>query len=301
MNINWYPLRSSDLATYNKYYSMVETNITDLTFHCRFAWDNVFKIQWTILEDCLVQISSGGGYSAPFMLMPLGKLTSEKIEKIIRAVHPIFDAKGWKFRILSIEEAVINTFEQTGIPAGIDYKEESSDYFYDAEALRTLAGKKYSKKRNHWSKFQRLYPDYQYESLSPAIFDECLKLVRIWAEDKGIDIADTSDSDYYMIKRVFDHWQDLEARGGAIRIDGKIVAFSIGSVGRDEVGFIHFEKADIQYDGLYAAINKLVLENEFPTVRYVNREEDLGIPGLRKSKESYFPIRKVSKWRFQPL
>ena len=104
-----------------------------------------------------------------------------------------------------------------------------------------------------------------------------------------------------MIKRVFDHWQDLEARGGAIRINGKIVAFSIGSIGRDEVGFIHFEKADIQYDGLYAAINKLVLENEFPTIRYVNREEDLGIPGLRKSKESYFPIRKVSKWRFQPL
>ncbi len=297
MNLTWYPLRPKDMAIYNKYYSMVETNMTDLTFHCRFAWDNVFKIQWAIVEDCLVQISDGGGYTSPFMLMPLGKLTPEKMEKIIDAVRPIFDAKGWKFKIRAVDEEKKSVFEKTGIPMKIDFDEGSSDYFYDAEALRTLAGKKYSKKRNHWSKFQRLYPDYIYESLSPEIFDECLKLVRLWASEKGIDIGDSSESDYYMIKRIFDNWKDLDARGGAIRIDGKIVAFSIGSIGREEVGFIHFEKADISYDGLYTAINKLVLENEFPNIRYVNREEDLGIPGLRKAKESYFPIAKINKWR----
>ncbi|MBR2749887.1 MAG: DUF2156 domain-containing protein [Clostridiales bacterium] len=300
MNLTWYPLTPADLPVYNKYYSMTDTKMTDLTFHCRYAWDNVFKIRWTILEDCLVQISDGGGYSSPFMLMPLGKLSSEKIEKIVRAVRPVFDEKGWKFRILDIEDSAKSTFEKSGIAAKMDYKEDSSDYFYDAELLRTLAGKKYSKKRNHWSKFLRTYPDYSYEQLSPEIFDECLRLVRFWASEKGIDIADTSESDYYMIKRMFDHWDELQARGGAIRIDGKIVAFSIGSVGKEEIGFIHFEKADIRYDGLYAAINKLVLENEFPEVRFVNREEDLGLPGLRKSKESYFPIEKIRKWRFVP-
>ncbi|MBP5417127.1 MAG: DUF2156 domain-containing protein [Clostridiales bacterium] len=300
MNLTWYPLTAADLPTYNKYYSMTDSKMTDLTFHCRYAWDNVFHVKWTILEDCLVQISDGGGYSSPFMLMPLGKLSPAKIEKIVSAVRPIFDEKGWRFRIMGIEESQKHIFEETGIPAKLDYDEDSSDYFYDAELLRTLAGKKYAKKRNHWSKFLRMYPDYQYETLSPEIFDECLKLVRLWASDKGIDIADTSDSDYYMIKRIFDRWDDLSARGGAIRIDGRIVAFSIGSVGKKDVGFIHFEKADIQYDGLYAAINKLVLENEFPEIRYVNREEDLGLPGLRKSKESYFPICKIRKWRFVP-
>ncbi len=300
MNLTWYPLTPADLPVYNKYYSMTDTKMTDLTFHCRYAWDNVFKIRWTILEDCLVQISDGGGYSSPFMLMPLGKLSSEKIEKIVRTVRPVFDKKGWKFRILAIEDSAKSIFEKSEISAKMDYKEDSSDYFYDAEQLRTLAGKKYSKKRNHWSKFLRTYPDYSYEQLSPEIFDECLRLVRFWASEKGIDIADTSESDYYMIKRIFDHWDELQARGGAIRIDGKIVAFSIGSVGKEEIGFIHFEKADIRYDGLYAAINKLVLENEFPEVRFVNREEDLGLPGLRKSKESYFPIEKIRKWRFVP-
>lgn len=301
MNLTWYPLTPADMSTYNKYYSMVRTDMTDLSFHCRFAWDNVYKVQWTIVEDCLVQISGGGDYTSPFMLMPLGRLSPEKVEKIIRAVKPIFDSKGWKFRILAIEDSQKHIFEQTGIPAKIDYSEDSSDYFYEAESLRTLVGKKYSKKRNHWKKFLRMHPDYEYESLTSSIFDECLKLVRIWASDKGVDIADISDSDYYMIKRIFDNWNKLDARGGAIRIDGQIVAFSIGSIGREEVGFIHFEKADIRYEGLYAAINRLVLENEFPNIRYVNREEDLGIPGLRQSKESYFPICKVKKWRFVPI
>ncbi|MBO7563942.1 MAG: DUF2156 domain-containing protein [Clostridiales bacterium] len=300
MNLTWYPLTPADQPVYTKYYSMTETKMTDLTFHCRFAWDNVFHIRWTVCEDCLIQISDGDGYTSPFMLMPLGKLTPEKLEKIVRAVRPVFADKGWPFRIIGIEESAKPVFEKSGIAAKIDFEEDSSDYFYDAELLRTLPGKKYAKKRNHWSKFLRMYPDYQYETLSPDLFGECLKLVGTWASDKGIDIADTTESDYYMIKRIFDNWDSLKARGGAIRIGGKIVAFSIGSVGQEEVGFIHFEKADIQYDGLYAAINKLVLEHEFPSIRYVNREEDMGIPGLRQSKESYFPICKIRKWRFVP-
>ena len=121
--------------------------------------------------------------------------------------------------------------------------------------------------------------------------------MRCWAAEKGIDINDASESDYYMIKRIFDNWNELSARGGAIRIGGRIAAFSVGSAARGQVGFIHFEKADIRYDGIYAAINKLVLENEYPEVKYVNREEDLGIPGLRKAKESYYPICQINKWR----
>ncbi len=297
MNLTWYKLTPDVLPLYKKYYSMVDTDMTDLTFHCRFAWDNVFQIRWTIVEDCLVQISDGGGVTSPFMLMPLGELSSEKIGKILRAVKPVFEENKWQVKVRVISEDKKDLFENLGIPIRIDYHEESSDYFYDAELLRNLPGKKYAKKRNHWARFLRMYPDYKYETLSQEIFGECLELVRVWAEEKGVDIANVEECDYYMIKRIFKNWNELKARGGAIRIDGRIVAFSIGSLGREDVGFIHFEKADIRYDGLYVAINKLVLLHEFPTIRFVNREEDLGIPGLRKAKESYFPIRKINKWR----
>lgn len=297
----WRPLSSTDIDIYTKYYSMIETDITDLTFHCRYAWNNLFKVEWAVIEDCFVQISDGGGHTAPFMLMPLGRLNADKIRAIISTVKQVFDSRGWKFRIYGIEENLKHLFEQVDIPKRLDYDADFSDYLYDAEALRTLPGKKYSKKRNHWSRFLRFYPDYEYVTLSPDVFDECLELVRFWANEKGIDIADPDDSDYYMIERIFKRWNDLEARGGAIRIDGNLVAFSVGSKGRSDTGFIHFEKADTNYDGLYVAINKLVLENEFPEIRYVNREEDLGIPGLRKAKESYFPVRKVNKWRLELL
>ncbi len=299
MNLTWQTLKPSDLAVYQKYYSMVDSNITDLSFHCRFAWDNVFNIKWTILYDCLIQISDGGGYTYPFMLMPLGELSPEKLEDIVSAVKPVFNENGWTFRIRAIEESMKDLFDNLSLPHVMGYDADSSDYLYDAESLRTLAGKKYVKKRNHWNRFLRLYPDYSYESLSPAIFEECLSLAKTWVNSKEIDINDAEESDYYMIKRLFDNWENLSARGGAIKISGRIAAFSVGSIGRDDIGFIHFEKADTSFDGIYAAINKLVLVNEFPNIRFINREEDLGIPGLRKSKESYFPITKVNKWKLR--
>ena len=88
----------------------------------------------------------------------------------------------------------------------------------------------------------------------------------------------------------------LDVRGGCIRIDGKLAAFALGSLLNGDTAVIHFEKADAAYDGLYAAINMLVLKNAFPEVKWVNREEDMGIPGLRKAKESYNPVRQVHKY-----
>ena len=142
MNLTWQTLKPSDLAVYQKYYSMVDSNITDLSFHCRFAWDNVFNIKWTILYDCLIQISDGGGYTYPFMLMPLGELSPEKLEDIVSAVKPVFDENGWVFRIRAIEESMKDLFDNLSLPHVMGYDADSSDYLYDAESLRTLAGKK---------------------------------------------------------------------------------------------------------------------------------------------------------------
>ncbi len=102
-----------------------------------------------------------------------------------------------------------------------------------------------------------------------------------------------------MIERIFRDWEKLDMRGGAIRIGGKVVAFSIGSIGRPDTAYIHFEKADTDYDGLYVAQCKYVAASAFPEVKYINREEDLGIPGLRQSKGSYHPIAMVDKYKIE--
>jgi hypothetical protein len=99
-----------------------------------------------------------------------------------------------------------------------------------------------------------------------------------------------------MIKRLFDDFDALDIYGGVIRIGGEVAAFSLGSLGNHNRAFIHFEKANPIYDGAYPAINQMVLINEFPDAETVDREEDLGIPGLRKSKQSYYPVELLKKF-----
>ncbi|MBP5491431.1 MAG: ATP-grasp domain-containing protein [Clostridiales bacterium] len=296
--ISWKRLTPEFREEYLRYYNMVDTKITDLTFHCRYAWDSVFEVEYAILEDCLVQISGGGEYTKPFMLMPLGKLDSGKLTRIIEKVRACFEERNWPFRICTIDEK----FKDLFLSLPFEIREcvsgrDSCDYLYDAESLRTLAGKKYAKKRNHLKHFLEAYPDYAYLDMEPSLFEECLDVVRLWAQKKGVDIYDCGECDYLMIERIFRDWEKLDMRGGAIRINGKIVAFSIGSIGQPDTAFIHFEKADTDYDGLQVALCKDIVSSAFPEVKYVNREEDLGLAGLRQSKESYHPIGLVEKYK----
>ena len=126
-----------------------------------------------------------------------------------------------------------------------------------------------------------------------------MDVVRSWAEKKELDLYDNSESDFLMIERIFREWNKLDLRGGAIRIDGKIVSFSIGSIGAPDTAYIHFEKADTDYDGLPVAQCKYIAASAFAEVKIINREEDLGMPGLRQSKESYHPIALVNKFKIE--
>lgn len=292
----WNTLKASDCAVYEEYYAKTDTLITDYSFPCRFAWDELFRIRWSIIEDCLVQFSLGEISGFPFMLMPMGDYDESKLRRIFAEVHREFNRNNVPFRIACIDEKYLGIYQKV-CDSDIFFKEDYSDYLYEAESLRTLAGRSLSKKRNHLSQFMRKYPDFRYVKLSGDIFEECLELIKLWAKEKEVDINDMDNSDYLMIKRVFDNWDLLKVRGGAVIIDGHVRAFSIGSLGNKDTAFIHFEKADTAYDGAYAAINKMVLQNEFADAKFVNREEDLGIPGLRQSKESYFPIKKLRKYR----
>lgn len=291
----WNKLKAEDIGIYNKYYSLVKTKMTDLSFGCRYAWDEVYNVGWKIIENCFVQASFDK--NNPFMLMPFGEYDSQKLERIILKVKKEFDDKELPLKVICVEEDYLPLFEKINIPhSEPKFNDDFSDYLYDGFSLRELKGKKYSKKRNHFSQFLRAYPDYEYVSLNDSIFDECIENSLEWNKERDADTSDADESDHLMIKRVINNYNRLEYKGGAIRIDGKLAAFAIGSVGNDKTCFIHFEKAETEYTGIYAAINKLVLENEFPDAEYVNREEDLGHENLRKAKQSYYPVSMVRKY-----
>ena len=296
--IEFHPLTAKDRDVYNYYYQKSGTRLTDLTFSCRMAWNTVFRSEMAVFEDCCILISDGFIFTDPHILMPMGELDSDRLDRIFTALHPIMEARGWGMKIMCIDESQLALFEGLkNFSFDMSFNEDSSDYIYDAESLRTLSGKVLHKKRNHVNKFIRTYPDYQYTSVTCADKDDCLALVKEWCESKSIDYNNVEESDYKMIHELLDLCGKTEIRGGVIRIEGKVRAFALGSHGNHNQAFIHFEKADAAVPGIYAAINQLVLQHEFPDVVTVNREEDLGIPGLRKAKQSYEPIHLLRKYK----
>lgn len=295
--IKWKPLTAADRNIYQYYYEKSLSRMTDMTFSCRFAWNTVYDVSWAVIEDCLVQVSFGNNCKNAFMLMPLGDLDAEKLEKIIIAVHDDFSSRGLPLKILCIDEEYLPLFDKLTIshsePA---YNDDFSDYLYDAVMLRSLAGRRYSKKRNHYNQFVRAYPDYEYKSLDESDYAECIKASLEWTRRKGADPENADESDHLVIKGVLENFGSIGVKGGTIRIGGRLAAFAIGVKGKNGICYIHFEKGDTDYEGIYAAINKLVLENEFPDAAFVDREEDLGLENLRKAKQSYYPVEMIKKY-----
>jgi uncharacterized protein len=301
-SLRFHRLNQNDFAEYQEFYRLSGSLITDLTLSCRMAWDPVFRTEICFFEDSALMISDGGGFTDPHLLMPLGSLDSDKLNRILLMADDEFRARGWKLKVMCIEEDKVDLFSNLrDFSAELSYSDSASDYVYDANALRTLSGNVLHKKRNHVNRFLRLYPNYRYRSLTSDDVSACLSLVKVWCDAKGIDPEDAFESDYRMIENLFSHYDTLSMRGGLIEINGLIRAFSLGSAGNGNTAYMHFEKADPSFDGIYAAINRLTIENEFPDAAYINREEDMGIPGLRKSKESYDPILLRKKFRAWPV
>lgn len=176
--------------------------------------------------------------------------------------------------------------------------ENSWDYVYSAESLITLKGKKYHSKRNFINRLKQNFPDFVYEDYKEDDYAECMELYDKWKlthNDETIDRYDERDS----VKRALLNMDELDLKGGVIRIDGKIVAFTVGGMLTDYMGHIHIEKAENDIDGLYPAINQLFAERNFKGLTYINREEDMGLEGLRKAKESYYPIKMTEKYMYK--
>jgi len=166
--------------------------------------------------------------------------------------------------------------------------EADSDYIYDAEKLRTLSGKKYHQKRNHLARFYE--NNWEYSEMTEKDFDECIEFaVNSYNLNKAYD-DESAVAEQYAINTFMNHFGELELRGGVIRVDGKVEGFTIGDRINTDTFDIHIEKANASIQGAYAAINNEFAKSAAAGYAYINREEDLGLEGLRKSKRSYYPV-----------
>lgn len=172
--------------------------------------------------------------------------------------------------------------------------EGNSDYIYLADDLINLKGKKYHKKRNHLSKINNY--NWEFHPMTENDFDECIAFsAETYNDKKGYD-DHSSVVEQFAIHTFFTYFNEMELKGGVITIDGKVRAFTIGEKLSNNTLCVHIEKADAEVNGLYPAINNEFVKYASGELKYVNREEDLGIEGLRQAKRSYFPVFMLDKY-----
>lgn len=172
---------------------------------------------------------------------------------------------------------------------------ELADYIYHTEDLAGLKGKKYSKKRNLVNQFLKTHVDQN----RVAIHDftgkdilECLSFLDFWTEDRDMESSDNpwAMMEYHASKNAVETIETLGYRGTVMRIDGEVKAFGLGSTLTSDLGGYHFEKADPYIKGLYQYFDQQCVRRLFPDVPLINKECDMGEPGLRQSKRSYYPV-----------
>ncbi|MGN0985117.1 MAG: DUF2156 domain-containing protein [Candidatus Enterenecus sp.] len=174
------------------------------------------------------------------------------------------------------------------------------DYIYDVDRLADLAGKKLHAKRNHIHRFDEQFPDWLFEPIGPDNVAQCAAMERDWAADRQEDPGEEnlSEETVAVIEALY-QTEALALEGGLIRAGGKVMAFSLGSFTTPECFDVHFEKAYGDVQGAYAVINREMarfIRGRHPQVRWFNREDDLGLEGLRKAKLSYYPDILVEKF-----
>ena len=177
------------------------------------------------------------------------------------------------------------------------------DYLYDIDRLADLTGKKLHAKRNHINRFMDNNPSWVYEEITPQTLPECLEMDKEWYRRSMVREGSAEERDLgdegIALRTAMDHYHALGLEGGLIRVYGEVVAFTMGDRLNSDTYDVHFEKAYGELQGAYAMINREFarwVRAKHPNVRYLNREDDMGVEGLRKAKESYYPDRMVEKY-----
>lgn len=268
---------------------------SDLSFANLFIWGADGKMQFTI-DDNVLYIKLNFKSFPEFFWPPIPKKGSEyNYRELVCRAFDYLENKNIVPVIRNIWEPFKEIFEKTCPELDIEPAEIAWDYAYSREKLATLKGKKLHGKRNHINKFIQENPGWEYRKLDPSMYEDCIAVYDDWKESK--DLSETEfANERRSVVLALTNMKALGLTGGAIILDGKIKAFTIGERLNDEMQLIHIEKADSEINGLFPMINQQYVLHECGDVQYVNREEDMGVEGMRKAKRSYYPDFMVKKY-----
>ena len=288
------PIRIEDRAAIERYTMRSGTTNCDLAFANMFCWLHIYRSAWAEVDGFLVIRFHIDGSERIGYMQPIGEGDFTHVIPLLREdAH----ALGQRLRLIGLTDQGCDRLRTT-YPEAFAFESDRalSDYLYSADDLRNLPGRRYQPKRNHINRFTAEHPDYRYEELTPNRFEECMRLERAWRRTHEGHTSELC-AEQVAMQRGFAHYAELGLQGGCIYVGERLAAFTYGSAVNDNTFDTHFEKADTAYDGAFTVINKLFAEHLPARFTHINREEDLGLDGLRRAKLSYHPVAIVPKYR----
>lgn len=292
MSLKFENLKIEDRDSVDPYLQSDGAVMSDRCFASLYIWSVKYKVKWCIENDFLFLCSD----SDPEVLhyyMPLGDGNFKSaIDEMVEYAKSV----GRRFDIVLITEKRLKDFEEYS-RAEFEIREDRDnfDYVYDCAALSQLKGKKLHSKRNFVNRFKSLY-DWKYNEFDPSRDREAVfEFLAKWHKKSREDNFDYS-FEAAAITRAVKHYRSLKMRGGFLTVGGEIAAFTLAALQNENVIDVLIEKADTDFIGSYQTINQQFAENSCKEFRYINREEDLGIEGLRKAKLSYCPLSLTEKY-----
>lgn len=298
--MNFYKIKIEDRKKFREYLLSNEGFYKDFlgsetSFENLFIWSKDENIQISVDNDAIyVRADLGKGV---FYLPPIVKDTANFIPCINKLYFYHKQKESSAFKIKAMPTYMLDYIEKSG---GFEFimrtafDRDNSDYIYLTESFSTFKGKKLHSKRNHINNFLKKY-DYTIKEYNKELRKDIDDILDRWVENGSI----FDDGEKYALNKALDNFEELELKGIIVYVLDKPVAFEIGFKTIFNVGFCFFEKADIEYDGVFSFISNYFVKTCLRDTKYINRQEDMGMEGLRKSKLSYNPIFLFNKYTIE--
>lgn len=291
------PVTFDDILQLKKFLPLQTYRTCDFSLGGILMWAGYFKYEYAIFKDTLFMkgVSEIDPFEVAFSL-PLGALSFEESIGILR---DYCRQENKKLLLSAVPEGALQALGSK-FSYSLYQLQDWTDYLYDAQLLADLSGSLYHKKRNHVSKFRRLYPECACLQIDQSNIDEVISFFYFYKQ-KCEKLSPIFQNEMETTELVLKNYLNSGFIGVMLKIGQQVIGFTIGEVIRDTL-YVHIEKANREYSGVYETLNMSFVVNvleHYPEVKYVNREEDVGDEGLRKAKLSYHPVCLLNKYNLE--
>ena len=292
--IRFTPIKLSDKSWVDEIVMSENIPSADYNFGNIYIWDKHFKQLTARCGDRMLTKLRYDG--KPTFVFPIG---SGELRPAIEALREFAAWRGYPFCLRGITEHHREMLEAE-YPGRFDYTEDvnNADYIYLAEKLATYPGKALHGKKNHCNRFEAEY-DWRFVPMTRGLIPACMDMLSVWSEDNAARLDPSIAYEHDAIIRAFAAFEQLGLEGGVLYANGEIMGFTMGEFASRDTFDVHFEKARVDINGAYPMVCReltRMLMAKHPNLKYMNREDDMGLESLRTSKLSYKPEYLLKKY-----